>query len=298
MSDEAVARKIEIDEIDILVCLAGRFNLNRPLVTTYRAAPLQISYHDCATSGLDEMDYWLTDELLHPSNTEEQFTEELHRLPVFYQYQPPEDFPDPGAPPSIDNGFVTFGCFNKPERITDQVIALWSDILAAVPDSRLYLKNRNYFSDRELKSAWQEKFIHFGILPDRLILGTGDDSRTDHLSLYRQIDIALDPFPFNGATTTFEALAMGVPVVALEGRHFVDRVGGTLLTQIGLPDLLATNFGHYLKIARNLAHDEYMLRHMRRELRQKLIDSPLCDNSAYALSVENAYRELWKKWCR
>ena len=297
MGDTEVSEKIEADEIDILVCLAGRFNLNRPLVASYRAAPIQISYHDCATSGLDEMDYWLTDGQLNPSDTEEKFSEELYRLPVFYQYQPPDDFPDPGPPPSVENGYVTFGCFNKPEKITDQVIALWSDILAAVPDSRLLLKNRNYFGDQELNAAWREKLLHFGILSDRLTLLTGDDNRADHLSLYRQIDIALDPFPFNGATTTFEALAMGVPVVALEGRRFVDRVGITLLSQMGMQDLTATNFGHYLKIARNLAHDENLLRHLREELRNRLTASPLCDNSNYALSVENAYRELWEKWC-
>ncbi|MDP6175394.1 MAG: tetratricopeptide repeat protein, partial [Rhodospirillales bacterium] len=122
MADEALAGLIEGDGIDVLVLLAGRFNANRPLVATYRPAPVQVSFHDCATSGLDEMDYWLTDHDLHPKDTPERFTEKLYRLDQFYQFEPPVDFPVPGPPPSVQNGFVSFGCFNKPEKINDRVI--------------------------------------------------------------------------------------------------------------------------------------------------------------------------------
>ena len=168
-TDGQIARQIEADQIDILVSLAGRFNLNRPTVTAHRAAPVQISFHDCATSGLAEMDYWLTDKALHPAETSEKFTEELYRLPQFYQFAPPTDFPEISALPLEQNGFITFGCFNKPEKINDHVIALWADVLASVAHSKLFFKYRDYFNDPALIRHWQDKFAHFGITEDRLL---------------------------------------------------------------------------------------------------------------------------------
>ena len=295
-NDAQVARQIERDEIDILVSMAGRFNLNRPTVTSYRAAPVQICYHDCATSGLAEMDYWLTDASLHPKDTPEKFTEELYRLRVFYQFSPPTDFPEISTLPMDHNGFLTFGCFNKPEKINDHVIALWADVLASVPHSKLFLKYRDYFDDPALVRHWQNKFTHFGITEDRLIFNGSIDNRDEHLALYQHVDIALDPFPFNGATTTFEALAMGVPVIALTGRHFVDRVGGSLLAAIGLNSLVANSPKDYIAAAVNLSKNISGLRDLRAALRQRLIASPLCAGEDYAKSIEIAYRQMWRRW--
>jgi protein O-GlcNAc transferase len=296
-SDAQVANKITDDEIDILVSLAGRFNLNRPTVTTFRTAPIQISYHDCATSGLTEMDYWLTDTSLHPANTPELFTEELYRLPTFYQFAPPVDFPAVSELPIDQKDFLTFGSFNKPEKINDHVIALWADVLASVPHSKLYLKYRDYFNDPALILQWQNKFGHFGITEDRLIFNGNIENREDHLGLYQHIDIALDPFPFNGATTTFEALAMGVPVITLEGKHFVDRVAGSLLAATGLNEMIARSHKDYICTARTLAGNIEELRDLRQNLRPRLIKSPLCQAVPYAKSIEIAYREMWRRWC-
>jgi protein O-GlcNAc transferase len=296
-SDAQVAKKIIDDEIDILVSLAGRFNLNRPTVTTFRAAPIQISYHDCATSGLAEMDYWLTDTSLHPANSPELFTEELYRLPTFYQFAPPVDFPNVSELPVDMNDFLTFGSFNKPEKINDHVIALWADVLASVPHSKLYLKYLDYFSDPALIHQWQNKFSHFGITEDRLIFNGNIENRENHLELYQHIDIALDPFPFNGATTTFEALSMGVPVITLEGKHFVDRVAGSLLAAIGLNEMIASSHKDYICAARTLAGNIEELRDLRQNLRPRLIKSPLCQAVPYAKSIEIAYREMWRRWC-
>ncbi|MDP6841826.1 MAG: tetratricopeptide repeat protein, partial [Rhodospirillales bacterium] len=249
INDAQLAARMRQDRIDVLVFLAGRFNLNRPLIAAHRAAPVQVSFHDCATSGLDEMDYWLSDGLLHPAETQEKFTEQLYRLPEFYQFTPPPDVPAATPPPSAENGYITFGCFNKPEKINATVIALWGEILRATPASRLALKYRNYYGDAGIAGTWRDHFERLGLDQERLILLSGDDPLDDHLRAYGKVDIALDPFPFNGATTTFEALLMGVPVIALWGDGFVDRVAASMLTHIGRGELAAGSQRAYLDIA-------------------------------------------------
>ena len=167
--DQEVAAMIEEDEIDVLVFLAGRFDSNRPTVATYRPAPIQVSFHDAATSGLEAMDYWLTDDILHPSDTPELFTEELYRLPQFYQYPVHLELPEIKPAPSLCNGFVTFGCYNKPEKINNTVIELWAEVLREIPDSRLLLKYYNHYSEPSMKERWISRFRDNGISEDRLI---------------------------------------------------------------------------------------------------------------------------------
>jgi len=297
LSDAVLAERIRRDQVDILVFLAGRFNLNRSLIAQHRSAPVQISFHDCATSGLEEMDYWLTDEYLHPKDSAERFTESLHRLPVFYQFAPPSEFPEPGEAPCIDNGYVSFGCFNKPEKMNEDVAQLWLEILKATPNSKLVLKYRNYFADDGGAQIWRDRFSSFGLAADRLILLGSDDQLDDHLALYRQIDIALDPFPFNGATTTFEALAMGAPVIALWGDGFVSRVAAALMSQVGLGDFAAPTKDQYVRCAVALAEDTPRISELRRWLRLQVLNSSLCNGTDYAETVETAFRSMWRNWC-
>jgi len=296
MNDEDVARRIEEDGIDILVTTAGRFNLNRRHVAPYRPAPVQISFHDCATTGLAAMDYWLTDTRLHPENTAERFTETLWRLPCFYQFTAPTGFPEPAA--STDGDEVIFGSFSKPEKITPKVVALWARVLEAIPNARLMLKYQNAFADPDFRDRWKRRFAGHGIKADRLIFGHSSHERADHLRLYNKVDIALDPFPFNGATTTFEALAMGVPVITLNGRHFVDRVSGAMLGHLELENLIAKDETAFVDLARDLSSNTAYRAELRRGLRDRLIASPLCDGASYAASVEAAYREMWHRWCK
>jgi predicted O-linked N-acetylglucosamine transferase (SPINDLY family) len=297
IDDAGLARRMRQDGIDIAVFLAGRFNLNRPLVAAHRAAPVQISYHDCATSGLDEMDYWLTDALLHPEDTAEQFTERLYRLPSLYQFTLPDDGPGVTPPPCLENGYVTFGCFNKPEKINDQVFAVWANILARVPDARLALKYRNLYADEGVRDGWRNRFAAAGLAPERLQFLSGDEDLAGHLGHYGGIDIALDPFPFNGATTTFEALLAGVPVVALWGTNFTGRVAATLLSRIGASELASASHKDYVRTACALAADEAGMAILRKNLGQQLRASDLCDGAAYAKNVEAAYRNMWHNWC-
>jgi len=296
LTDGEIAERIAGDGIDILVMLAGRFDDNRAFLAAERAAPIQVSYHDVATSGLNEMDALLTDEVLSPPDGTEQFTERLVRLPAYYQYLTPDGLPDVASPPATFAGRVTFGSFNKPEKMTDQVVALWAEVLDAVPGARLALKYKNHYGDPETERYWRGRFGDHGVGDDRLVLLSGDDKRADHLWLYGQIDIALDPFPFNGATTTFEALAMGVPVVALKGTRFAGRVAASILHQAKCDELAADTPTDYVAIARDLAGDIDHLADLRAKLRGRLRASALCDGPAYARTVEAAYRGLWRDW--
>ena len=299
MSNEDVAQMIEDDEIDILITLAGRFDENRPIVASFRPAPVQVSFHDCATSGLEAMDYYLTDKILHPSDSPEQFTEQLYRLPVYYQYPIQEGLPSIQDTPAIENDFITFGCFNKPEKISEPVYELWAEILKAIPESKILMKYFNHYSQPGMQERIQGRFAKYNIPEDRLILRCGIDSRHSHLDNYHAVDISLDPFPFNGATTTFESLTMGVPVVTLLGRHFVDRVASSIVTHAGFPELVTKDKKAYLNLAeKKLAGDVSALNRMRLSMRDQLHKSSLCDGEGYANSVEGAFRDMWGQWCK
>ena len=297
LNTEQAANLIRTDQIDIMVYLAGRFNGNRPEVANYQPAPVQISFHDCATTGIEAIDYWLTDADLHPIETEELFVEKLYRLPQFYQFTVPSNTPHTAPPPVLHNQHVTFGSFNKPEKLNREVIELWARLLSSIPESRLILKYQNFFSDDAIKTFWKGKFKEYGLSIDRISLLSRDDQQADHLALYSQIDICLDPFPFNGATATFEALLMGVPVIALEGKHFVDRVSTTLLKQASLSQFVAKTTDDYLSIAQNLALNNKELVKLRNKIRENLLGSNLCDAPRYARQIEKAYQDMWQNRC-
>ena len=296
-SDTEVARMVRDDKIDVLVCLAGRFDNNRPLVCAHRAAPVQVSYHDGATSGLQEMDYWLTDNFLHPPDTKEMFTEELHRLPVFYQYPPVEEAPPISALPAEKVGVITFGSFNNPAKVNDEVIGLWAEVLKSVPGSQLLLKYKNWYAQASLRGSVVERFAACEIGQDRIIFAVNLDTIKEHLGRYGEVDIALDPFPFNGTATTFEALWMGVPVVSLAGKTFMSRATGSILNSGGLGELVVDTPEAYVTCARDLAGDLARLGTYRTILRERIATSPLCDSPTYASTVETAYRDMWRKWC-
>jgi predicted O-linked N-acetylglucosamine transferase (SPINDLY family) len=295
--DPEVAGMVRADAIDVLVCLAGRYDSNRPLVCAHRAAPVQVSYHDGATSGLEEMDYWLTDDFLHPPDTKEMFTEELHRLPVFYQFPPIEEAPTVETLPAERAGFVTFGSFNNPAKVNEEVIRLWAKVLKSVPGSRLLLKYKNLYDQALLQGRVVERFAAFGVAQERVIFAASPDTFAGHLGRYGEMDIALDTFPYNGATTTFQALWMGVPVVSLAGETFISRAAGSILHHVGLGELAVDTPEAYVACARNLAGDLARLRTLRETLRERISTSPLCNAPANARRVESAFRDMWRTWC-
>lgn len=288
LTEAEIAGLVRADRIDVLVVLAGHAGSNPLAVAGFRPAPVQVSFHDVSTSGVAAVDAWLTDRVLHPADTPEGFVEELVRLPCFYLHRPPAE-----APASEPRGTepVVFGSFNNPLKLGAAVLDAWARILDAVPGARLLLKYKNRFASPLVQKPIQR------VLGDRVDFLAGDVGRAEQLGLWNRVDVALDPFPFNGSTASFEALWMGVPVVTLAGDRFVGRVGASLLAQVGLDDLVARDADGYVGLAAALAADRPRLAGLRASLRDRVAASRLCDAEGYARSVEAAYRELWRGWC-
>jgi uncharacterized protein (TIGR03032 family) len=302
LSDQGVAELIRSDRIDILVCLAGHTAHQRMAAAVYRPAPVQVNMFDLTTSGMPELDYWITDRHMHPPGphprgTTERFTERLIRLPLHYIQAPPEGLPPIGPPPSAERGFVRFASFNNPAKMPPTVIALWARVLKAVPGARLLLHYLGQFDDPAFRDLMRHRFAGHGVDPTRVEFGPGDLPRSRHLELYNDVDIALDTFPFNGATTTFEALAMGVPVVTLVGDRFMARMGFMLLGAVGLGALAQPDPAAFAAAAADLAGDAAQRATLRRELRQRVARSALCDAAGRARQLERAYRAMWRRWC-
>jgi protein O-GlcNAc transferase len=295
LSDEQATQVIRGDRLDVLVDLAGHTARNRLLVFARRAAPRQLTWIGYPnTTGLTAMDYRLTDEISDPAGrTETLHTEKLVRLPgPFSVYQPPADAPSLGPlPMSGSKKGVTFGCFNNFAKVTAEAIQLWSRLLLATPGSRIFLKSRG-LDDADTTARIRMDFMREGITPERLILDGRELSVPAHLSLYYQVDVALDTFPYNGTTTTCEALWMGVPVVTLAGETHVARVGASLLTHLGIPEWIAKTPDDYVAIARALVEDQDRLKIWRDGLREKMRQSPLCDAVLFTRSLENTLSTL------
>ncbi len=304
VSAPALAEWIRADAIDILVDLAGHGPGNRLPVFAYRPAPLQltgIGYP--APTGLGFFDGRLTDSLLEspsapvpaPAPVPAAGGETVLRLPQgFACWQPPSGAPAATAPPS---GPVTFGSFNTLAKLSPATVALWSELLRRLPKARLLLKCRA-LGDPVVAEGVRARFARHGVAPARLeLMGPVADAAA-HLALYRLVDVALDPLPWNGTATTCEALWMGVPVVTLAGERPVSRIGASLLTRAGFVSLVASSPAQYLEVAAALASDRKRRAALAGSVRQRLAASPLCDAPAYARSVEFAYRALWRHWCR
>lgn len=298
LDDAAVADRIRADGIDVLVLLAARFDRNRPLVCQHRPAPVQISFHDAGTSGLSTVDGILTDRTMTPRRTTERFTERPLRLPSFYIADIPADAPPVGPLPMLRDGIVRFGCFNNPAKISDETLRLWAWTMNRVPQSRLVLKYTQRYRNPLVLGRIRDILGAVGIGSER-IEATWDrvDTVADHLAGYNRIDIALDPFPFTGSTTTFEALSMGVPVVTLAQEPMVSRWSASMLQAVGLPHLAAVDEQQYVDAVTGLVRDPVVLSQLRAALRGRLAASPLCDGRRRTRQVERLYRGLWRRWC-
>src|SRR5262245_1879656 len=291
----AAADRIIADGMDVLVDLAGHTNGARPEVFQLRAAPVQITYCGYpATTGLSQMDWRMVDAVTDPVGAEDWATERLLRLsPVFLCFRPPPEAP--GESPRGE-GPVTFGSFNALSKLNEAVISLWSRLIAAVPGSRLLLKGRQ-IADTGVCDDLRRRFGAQGVAPERLDLLAATPGVPEHLALYGRMDIGLDPFPYNGTTTTCEALWMGVPVVTLAGEMHAGRVGTSLLSAAGLPELIARTPEQYVEIAARLAGDRPRRARLRTELRQRFAASPLNDEAGFCRAFEGAVRNAWRAWC-
>ena len=271
--------------------LAGHTANNRLPVFARKPAPVQVTWLGYpGTTGLGTMDYRLTDAKADPPGLGDEWcVEKLVRLPdTAWCWQRPDATMTPGKFP----GPFTFGSFNNFAKITDDMLRLWARILKQVPESRLMLKARSLVCP-----STQQRARHIleseGINADRLILPGWRQSQSEHLSTYSQVDVALDTFPYHGTTTTCEALWMGVPVVTLAGAEHRSRVGVSLLSSVGHPELVAENAEEYVRIAAGLAQR----RPLATTLRQEIEQSPLMDAPRFARNIESAFRQMWQTWC-
>ncbi len=296
MDDDALCAQIRADGIDILVDLAGHTTHNRLLAFARKPAPIQVSWLGYFnTTGLATMDYFLSDPWSSPAGQERYYVERLLRLPhTRFCYLPPEYMPAVGPLPAHRLGQVTFGCLNNLAKLNDKVLALWSEVLRAVPHSRL-LVQAAALDDAPNRARFGELCARHGIAPSRLEL-RGFVPVDQAPASYAEIDIALDPFPFCGGMTSLEALWLGVPVITLAGETVASRQSASMLMNLGLPELIAQDGAEYVSAAAQLALDLPRLAGLRAELRQRYAASPLMDYPGFARALEAAYRNMWLDW--
>lgn len=302
LDTESVAKVIREIQPDIVVDLAGHtgHTIRLPLFSE-RLAPVQVTWLGYPnTTGIGAVDYRLTDALADPPGSSDtvHYSEFLYRLPgAFLCYEPPEKAPAVAPLPMKRNGHVTFGSFNMLPKITDVVISVWSRILKQIPGSRLVLKN-HYFRDRTTVRRTLRRFENNGIENERLDLFPTDPDLPTHLSKYGLIDVALDTFPYNGTTTTCEALWMGVPVVTMSGDRHSARVGASLLMAVQLDDCVAETVDGYVSTAIRLSSSMTGLEKIRSDLRERMRRSLLCDAAGFARRMETFYGDALRKFPR
>ncbi len=294
-NDDAVANLIHSDAINVLIDLSGHTAGNRLPVFGYRPSPVQVSWLGYfATTGLNEMDYVIGDPYVTPPKYDKHFTEKIWRLPeTRWCFTPPDAHIELSAPPALNCGYVTFGCFNNITKINNKVVELWANLLHLVADSRLFLKARQ-FRDNAVCNTVIQQFAAKGINSERIKL-EGPEEREEYLAAYNKVDIALDPFPFTGGTTSVESLWMGVPLVTLAGNSLISRQGVGILMNAGLSDWIAEDEKEYLAKAVSFATNLNELTVLRARLRPNILASPLFDAPRFACHLENALLEMWSR---
>jgi len=294
LTDPQAAELIRQHRIDILVDLALHTAHNRLLVFARKPAPVQVTYLAYAgSSGLHTMDYRLSDPFLDPPEVDESvYTEQTYRLAQSYWCYQPMETPPVALVPALKAGHLTFGCLNNFCKVSEPTLQTWARLLQAVPAAQLLL----HAAEGNHRQRTAGVLQRLGIDPQRLHF-VSRVPLSEYQELYGQIDIALDPFPYGGRTTTCDALWMGVPVVSLAGKTAVGRGGLSILSNIGLPELVANSEEEYVRIALELANDLPRLDHLRLTLRRRMEASPLMDAPRYARNIEAAYRAMWRRWC-
>jgi predicted O-linked N-acetylglucosamine transferase (SPINDLY family) len=291
-SDDQLADCIRADKVDILIDLSGHAEGNRLRVFAQKPAPIQVSAWGYANgTGLPTIDYLFSDPVLIPSEVRHLFAEQIHDLPCAITMEPTRTEVRSSQPPVLSNGYVTYGVLNRISKISASAIGLWARILRSNSTSRLLIKDY-HIDDAAIRSRLLEKFASHEIAPDRLCL-MGSTSREEHLAVYRQVDMCLDPFPHGGGISTWEALHMGVPVVAKLGNGPTSRLAGAILSAIGMTDWVAADDDQYAEIA--LRSTPEQLSKIRHELPSLI--APRCSPVAYTRAVEEAYRTMWQKHC-
>jgi predicted O-linked N-acetylglucosamine transferase (SPINDLY family) len=294
LSDERLAEMVRQDAIDILVDLTMHVEGSRLLVFARKPAPVQVTYLAYpGTTGLETIDYRLTDANLDPAGRDESFySEKSIRLRSFWCYQPARDTPNVVPPPALSRHGITFGCLNNFCKVSPSAFSTWCELLRRVPNPRLILHAREGSHRQRTHQRFAEQYVD----PKRVEFVSGL-AMPEYFATYNQIDIALDPFPYPGGTTTCDALWMGVPVVSFPQDTAVSRGGLSILSTVGLTELIARDRTDYVRIAVELAGDLPRLADLRGIMRERLRASPLLDIPAFKADVESAFRWMWGQWC-
>jgi len=297
IQDEAAARLIHADGVHILIDLSGHTDHNRLPVFAWKPAPVQVTWLGySASTGLSEMDYLLADSNVVPTFEEKNYTETIWRLPECYMcFSQPKVKVDVGPLPVLKKGQITFGSFNNLSKMNDSVVALWAEILHAIPESRLMLKAKK-FSEPTICANTHQRFSACGIAPERIVLLGHVRNREEHLAIYNLVDIALDPFPYNGTTTSIESLWMGVPFITGPGDRFISRVGQSIANNAGLTDWIAEDHEDYVNKAVTHVSDLKKLSRLRGILRKQVETSPLFNASLFARNFEAAMFGMWYRF--
>ena len=299
LSNDAICKAIQNDCIHILVDLAGHTKNNCIEIFAMKPAPVQVSYLGYpGTTGIAQIDYRITDRWADPPGTGNYYAEKLVRMPnCFLCYNPDSQAPQVTDLPAQKNEWISIGSFNRMPKLNDNILDLWTRILKRLNKSRLFLKSKA-FTDPEIQNRIKTFFKKRGIEDNRLILLGHSPTREQHLSLYNQMDIALDTFPYHGTTTTCEALWMGVPVITLEGQSHVSRVSVSILQNIGLKDCIAKTPEEYIDKTIQMASDISFLSQIRTQLRSIVRFSSLCQLQDYVSDLERTYQWMWKQFTK
>lgn len=293
-----LARRIREDGIDVLMDLSGHTSHNRLMVLAQRVAPVQVSFLGYpGSTGVPNMDWLLADPVVVPPAHDTLCTERVHRLPnTVFCYAPEADYPYPVYDAAKAWRPVTFGSFNNVPKLTPHTMALWAQVLARVPGSRLLLKAPS-FRDESAIRIFRERFEKLGVDASRIEF-RGPVGLADMMAEYADVDIALDTVPYNGGTTTLQALWMGVPVVVKEGQNFVSRMGASFMRAAGLPEWVAASDEEYVAIAARMAADRQALLQLKAGLRARLQAAPAWDIDRYTRDMESALRAMWATHCQ
>jgi len=295
LSDDELADRIQADGVDVLVDLSGYTSGNRLGVFARKPAPVQVTAWGSGTgTGLQTMDHFFADPVTIPQNVRHLFAERVHDLPSLITIEPLSEV-QPSALPMLRNGFVTFGVFNRIDKISDEVVAVWSKLLRTVTGSKIVVKHLA-LDEAFLRDGLVGRFVAQGVPQDRVIC-MGSTERRDHLLAFENIDISLDPFPQNGGISTWESLYMGVPVVAKLGNGASSRVAGAILKAVGLDDWVADDDDGYVAIAQKYASMPSHLEKLRADFPAKIANSPAGNVMVYTQKVEAGYRQFWRDYC-
>lgn len=295
LSDDELADRIQADGVDILVDLSGYTTGHRMTVFARKPAPIQVTAWGSGTgTGVATMDYFLADPVTIPHDVRHLFAETVYDLPSVITIDPIKDAA-PSALPMLRNGHVTFGVFNRIDKISDEALVVWSKLLREIEGAKIVIKHVA-LDEAFLRDALVERFVARGIAQDRIVC-IGSSARTDHLAAFAQIDISLDPFPQNGGISTWESLYMGVPVIAKLGHGASSRAAGAIVKAIGLDDWVADDDDGYVAIARKFAAEPAVLEKLRAELPAMIANSAAGNVETYTRCVETGYRQFWRDYC-